>query len=62
MIKNHKADNFDGGRAASIRAEPDPVRAPDLRRKALPGNNEDPSDDDVRALLLAVIALASADE
>jgi hypothetical protein len=62
MVKNHKADSFDGGRAASIRAEPDPVRVPDLRRKVLPGGNEHPDDDDVRALLLAVIALASADE
>lgn len=62
MVKNHKADSFDGGRAASIAAEPDPVRISELSRKGRPRANADPNEDDVRALLLAVIALASANE
>ncbi|MEI9901447.1 MAG: hypothetical protein WDN31_16375 [Hyphomicrobium sp.] len=60
MVKNHKADRFDAGRAASIAADPDPVSLPELARKARPGANTHPDDDDVHALLLAVMALADA--
>jgi hypothetical protein len=62
MVKNHKADSFDGGRAASINSDPDPVSMAELARRDLPGTNIDPADDDVRALVLAVMALASANE
>lgn len=62
MVKNHKADSFDGGRAASISREPDPVSKPELSRKAMPGTNIHPDDDDVYALLIAASTLASANE
>lgn len=62
MVKNHKADSFDGGRAASISREPDPVSISELSLKARPGTNLHPDEDDVYALLVAVTALASADE
>lgn len=62
MVKNHKADSFDGGRAANISREPDPVSASELGRKARPGTNIHPDDDDVYALLIAVTTLGSADE
>lgn len=61
MVKNHKADSFDGGRAASVAADPDPVSRSELSRRAVPGANAHP-DDDVHALLLAALALASANE
>jgi len=62
MVKNHKADSFDGGRSASIRLDPDPVSIAELKRKDVPGSNVACDDDDVRALLLAAMALASANE
>jgi len=62
MVKNHKADSFDGGRGASILPDTDPVSIDELKRKDRRGANVDPADDDIRALLLAVIALASANE
>jgi hypothetical protein len=62
MVKNHKQDSFDGGRAASIAREHDPVSTDELTRKARPGTNLHPDDDDVYALLIAASTLASADE
>lgn len=61
MAKNHKADSFDSGRAASILPDYDPVSIFELSRFKRPGSNEPPSDEDVRALLLAVMSLASPD-
>ena len=62
MVKNHKADSFDGGRAASIARDSDPVSTPELARRARPGSNAHPDEDDVYALLIAASALASANE
>jgi hypothetical protein len=62
MIKNHKADSFDGGRSASIQDDQDPVSPPELIRLVRPGANAHTDDSDVHALLQAVLALASADD
>ncbi|CAN1722437.1 conserved protein of unknown function [Hyphomicrobium sp. 1Nfss2.1] len=62
MVQNHKADSFDGRRAASIVPENNPVSMEELMRKDAPGTNIDPDDDDVRALLLAAMALTSGNE
>lgn len=61
MIKNHKADSFDAGRAASIADDVDPVSVPELTRKIRPGANARTDDNDVHALLQAVLALAGHD-
>ena len=62
MIKNHKADRFDAGRAPSIPDDVDPVSFKELARKARPGLNLHPDEDDVHALLLAVTALSGAND
>jgi hypothetical protein len=53
---NHKADNFDGGRAAS---EPDQVRGVSELGWLAPARAR-LEDDDTRALALAVIALTGS--
>ncbi|MFA5901459.1 MAG: hypothetical protein WC829_20350 [Hyphomicrobium sp.] len=62
MIKNHKADSFDAGRAASISVDPDPASVLELKRIARPGSNVPPGDEDMLALLLAVMSLTDAEE
>jgi hypothetical protein len=53
MLSNHRADNFDGGRAAS---EPEQAGSvSELGWLVSPHANAD--DDDVRALALAIVAL-----
>ncbi|MBC7832208.1 MAG: hypothetical protein H7Y62_09335 [Hyphomicrobium sp.] len=60
MIKNHKADSFDGGRAASIAPEALPAAksAVSLRRLVEVRAHGD-DDDEARALALAIMALTS---
>jgi hypothetical protein len=62
MIRNHKADSFDGGRAASIQEDQDPVSPPELVRMVRPGANARTDDSDVHALLQAVLALANDED
>lgn len=60
MIKNHKADSFDGGRAASIIPEQElPENATELKPSSLLNAKAKSEDDDVRALALAIMALTS---
>ncbi len=60
MVKNHKADSFDGGRAASIAPEAvPPAKSPvSLRRLVEVGAHYD-GDEEARALALAIMALTS---
>ncbi|HEY8246050.1 MAG TPA: hypothetical protein VIG38_02035 [Hyphomicrobium sp.] len=58
MLSNHKADSFDGGRAASEPEQPGNMRELGLGWSATGRANSD--DDDVRALALAIIALTGA--
>lgn len=61
MIKNHKADSFDGGRAASIIPEPElPADTAAKQRPSTRLNAKAQSDDDdERALALAIMALTT---
>ena len=60
MVKAHKADSFDGGRAASIIAEPElPPKLTKLNLKALIEVRANSDDEDARALAQAIIALTS---
>jgi hypothetical protein len=61
MIKNHKADSFDGGRAASIIPERElpPENATELKPSSLLNAQATSDDDDARALALAIMALTS---
>jgi len=58
MVKNHKADSFDGGRAPSIAPEAVPATksAVGLRRLVEVRAHDD---DEARALALAIMALTS---
>ncbi len=58
MVKNHKADSFDGGRAASIAPEALPVAKSALSLKRLVEvKAHDDEDEEARALMLAIMAL-----
>lgn len=60
MAKNHKADSFDGGRAASIAPEAVPAANSVVSLKRLVEvRAHDDDDDEVRALALAIMALTS---
>jgi len=56
MLKNHKQDRFDGGRAASIVNGPEP--AADRSLKLLIEQGTQSLDEEARALALAILALA----
>lgn len=62
MIKNHKADSFDGGRAPSMLPDAELPADPKLRLRALLTPRADTNDDEVQALALAVLALTSGNE
>lgn len=62
MIKNHKADSFDGGRAPSVLPDAELPEDPRLRLHALLTPRADGNDDEVQALALAVLALTSGNE
>jgi hypothetical protein len=60
MDKNHKADRFDGGRAASI--APEAVTAADSvvnLKRLVEVRAHDDDDEEARALALAIMALTS---
>jgi len=59
MAKNHKADSFDGGRAASMAPEAVPAAKSVLSLKRLVEVRANDDDDEVRALALAIMALTS---
>jgi hypothetical protein len=60
MVKNHKADNFDGGRAASIAPEPvPPANSPISLKRLVEVKAHDDEDEEARALALAIMALTS---
>ena len=56
MVKNHKADSFDGGRAASIAPEALPAAKSALSLKRLVEVKAH-DDEEARALVLAIMAL-----
>jgi hypothetical protein len=57
MLKNHKQDRFDGGRAASIVNGPEPA-AERKSLKLLIEQGTQSTDEEARALALAILALA----
>ena len=59
MVKNHQADSFDGGRAASIAPEAVPAGKPVLSLRKLVEVGAHDGDDEARALALAIMALTS---
>jgi hypothetical protein len=59
MAKNHKADSFDGGRAASMAPEAVPAAKSVLSLKRLVEVRANDDDDEVRALARAIMALTS---
>jgi len=60
MVKNHKADSFDGGRAASIAPEAVTSAQPAVSlRRLVEVRAHDNDDDEARALALAIMALTS---
>lgn len=59
MIKNHKADSFDGGRAPAIVSEPELRRSFVLRLSTLVEMRAHSGDDDARALTQAIMALTA---
>jgi hypothetical protein len=62
MIKNHKADSFDGGRAPSVLPDAELPADPKLRLQALLTPRAEGKDDEVQALALAVLALTGGSE
>ena len=65
MIKNHKADSFEGSRAASLIEPEDPsveLDPPNISELSLSGfvqtRAKSSEDEDARALLLAIMALS----
>jgi hypothetical protein len=59
MVKNHKADSFDGGRAASIAPEAVTAAKSAVSLRRLVEIKAHDDDDEVRALALAIMALTS---
>jgi hypothetical protein len=60
MAKNHKADSFDGGRAASIAPEAvPPANSPVSLKRLVEVKAHDDEDEEARALALAIMALTS---
>ena len=59
MVKNHKADSFDGGRAPSIAPEAVTSAESVLSLKRLVEVRAQDDDDEARALALAIMALTS---
>ena len=59
MVKNHKADSFDGGRAASIAPEAVPAAKSAVNLKRLVEVKAHDDDEEARALALAIMALTS---
>jgi hypothetical protein len=55
----HKADSFDGGRAASAPAESEPPSPVLSLRQIVEKRAQLENDDDARALALAILALTS---
>jgi hypothetical protein len=58
MLKNHKQDRFDGGRAASIVNGPEPAAERGKSFKLRIEQGTQSSDEEARALALAILALA----
>jgi hypothetical protein len=58
MLKNHKQDRFDGGRAASIVNEAEPAAEGGKSLKLLIEQRAQSPDEDARALALAILALS----
>lgn len=58
MLKNHKQDRFDGGRAASIVNGPEPAAEGGKSLKLLIEQRTQSPDEDARALAFAILALA----
>ena len=59
MSKNHKADSFDGGRAASVVTETVPAGPPQVSLRRLVEVKAQSEDEEMRALALAIMALTS---
>jgi hypothetical protein len=59
MLKNHKQDSFDGGRAASIDAGPETAAERGKSLKLLIEQRAQSPDEDARALALAILALTT---
>jgi hypothetical protein len=59
MLKNHKQDSFDGGRAASIDNGPEMAAKGGKSLKLLIEQRAQSADEDARALALAILALTT---
>ena len=60
MVKNHKADSFDGGRAASIPPEAvTPAKSVLSLKRLVEVRAQGDDDEEARALALAIMALTS---
>jgi hypothetical protein len=57
MLKNHKQDRFDGGRAASIVNGPEPAAERGKSFKLRVEQGTQSTDEEARALALAILAL-----
>ncbi|HEY8248122.1 MAG TPA: hypothetical protein VIG38_12685 [Hyphomicrobium sp.] len=59
MTKNHKADSFDGGRAASVISDAAPAGPPEESLRRLLEVKARSEDEEMRALALAIMALTT---